>query len=140
MCLYPRMMTATIEKNLYIQGSENIKMFIQQALFTDFRPIFIVMVVILTIFLLLSILPQGNKGVSFGTVLLVSGIHLVLGGMLFYTESELIQTLDLTADELTLYLFIAIAGLSILNPIVYYFRNRRRKSSSSYNLGGYTRR
>lgn len=122
------------------QGSENMQVLIQQAIFTDFRPVFIVMVVILAIFLLLSILPQGNKGVSFGTVLLVSGIHLVLGGMLFYTESELIQTLDLTADDLTLYLFIAVMGLSILNPIVYYFRNRRRKSSSGYNLGGYTRR
>lgn len=117
-----------------------MQVLIQQAIFTDFRPVFIVMVVILAIFLLLSILPQGNKGVSFGTVLLVSGIHLVLGGMLFYTESELIQTLDLTADDLTLYLFIGVMGLSILNPIVYYFRNRRRKSSSGYNLGGYTRR
>lgn len=117
-----------------------MQVFIQQVLFTDFRPIFIVMVAILAIFLLLSVLPQGNKGITFGTILLVSVIHLILGGMLFYTESELIQTLDLTADDVTLYFFIAIVVLSILNPIVYYFRNRRGKSSSSYNLGGYTRR
>lgn len=122
------------------QGSENMQVFIQQALFTDFRPIFIAMVAILALFLLLSVIPQGDRGVTFGTVILVSGIHLILGGMLFYTESELIQTLDLTADDLTLYFFIAIVVLSILNPIVYYLRNRRGKSSSGYNLGGYTRR
>lgn len=127
-------------KESIIQGSENMQILIQQSLFTDFRPIFIVMVAILAIFLLLSMIPQGDKGVSFGTVLLVSGIHIILGGMLFYTESELIQTLNLTADDLTLYLFIAIMVLSILNPILYYFRNRRGKSSSNYNLGGYTRR
>ena len=102
-------------KESIIQGSENMQILIQQSLFTDFRPIFIVMVAILAIFLLLSMIPQGDKGVSFGTVLLVSGIHIILGGMLFYTESELIQTLNLTADDLTLYLFIAIMVLSILN-------------------------
>ncbi len=109
---------------------------IQQAVFADFRPVFIVMVAILAIFLILSFIPQGNRGVSFGTVLLVSGIHLLLGGMLFYTESELIQTLGLVADEWTVYLFVAIVVLSILNPMVYTLRNRQRKSSSRYSFRG----
>lgn len=113
-----------------------MELLIQQAMFTEFRPVFIVMVAILAIFFILSIIPQGDRGVSLGTVSLVSGIHLLLGGMLFYTESELIQTLELTADEMTLYLFIAIVVFAILNPIVYYFRNRRQKSSR-YNYRGY---
>lgn len=106
-----------------------MQLLIQQAVLTDFRPIFIAMIGILVIFLVLSLIPQRGNAISFAMVLVVSLIHLLLGGMLFYTESELIQTLDLTADNITLYLFIAIVVLAIANPMIYRFRNRQSQSS-----------
>jgi len=99
---------------------------IQQTVLTDFRPIFITMLVILGIFLIISLIRQRGDGIfSFGTVLTVSITQLILAGMLFYTESMIVETLEITADDITLYFFIAIVVLAIINPIIYRLRNRR---------------
>lgn len=106
-----------------------MQLLIQQAVFTEFRTVFIAMIVILAIFLILSLIPQGDSPITYAMVLVVSIVQFILGSLLFYTESELIQQLELTADSLTLYLFIAIVILSVANPVIYYFRNRKRPSS-----------
>lgn len=111
-----------------------MELLILQDVLTDFRPVFTAMIVILAIFLLISFLRQGDK-VSFGTVLTVSITHLLLGGMLFYTESTLVETIDYTADDITLYLFIAIVVLAIANPIIYRVRNN--SSQQRYRYRGY---
>lgn len=108
-----------------------MQLLILQSVLTNFRPVFIVMVGILAIFLVLSFLRQGDK-VSFATVLTVSMTHLILAGVLFYTESTLVETINYTADDITLYLFIAIVVLAILNPIVYRLRNNRSKQRYRY--------
>jgi len=103
-----------------------MQLLIQQTVLTDFRPIFIAILVILGIFLIISLIRQRGDGIfSFGTVLTVSITQLILAGMLFYTESTLVETLEITADDITLYLFIAIVVLAIINPIIYRLRNRR---------------
>jgi len=102
-----------------------VQLLIQQTVLTNFRPVFIVMLAILLIFLLLSIIPRGrNSNINFLTVLTVSIVEVVLAAVLFYTESNLIDELGLTADRITLYLFIAILILAIVNPIVFRFRNQ----------------
>jgi len=84
------------------------------------------MLVILGIFLIISLIRQRGDGIfSFGTVLTVSITQLILAGMLFYTESMIVETLEITADDITLYFFIAIVVLAIINPIIYRLRNRR---------------
>lgn len=108
-----------------------MQLLILQNILTNFRPVFTVMIVILAIFLVLSLLRQGDK-VSFGTVLTVSITHLLLGGMLFYTESTLVETIEYTADDITLYLFIAIVVLAILNPVVYRMRNNSSQQRYRY--------
>jgi len=103
-----------------------MQLLIQQTVLTDFRPIFIAILVILGIFLIISLIRQRGDGVfSFTTVLTVSITQLILAGMLFYTESTLVETLEIAADDITLYLFIAIVVLAIINPIIYRLRNRR---------------
>jgi len=103
-----------------------MQLLIQQTVLTDFRPIFIAILAILGIFLIISLIRQRGDGMfSFATVLTVSITQLILAGMLFYTESTLVETLDIAADDITLYLFIAIVALAIINPIVYRLRNRR---------------
>ena len=106
-----------------------MQLLIQQAVFTEFRTVFITMIVILAVFLILSLIPQGDSPITYAMVLVVSIVQLILAGILFYTESELIQQLELTADSMTLYLFIAIVILSVANPVIYYFRNRKSQSS-----------
>ncbi|SHE56545.1 hypothetical protein SAMN02745249_00694 [Atopostipes suicloacalis DSM 15692] len=101
-----------------------MQLLIQQAVLTNFRPIFIVMLAILAIFLILSIIPRGrNSNINFVTVLTVSIIEVVIAAVLFYTESNLVELFEQTPDNLTLYLFIGIIGLGIANPIIFRLRN-----------------
>ena len=102
-----------------------MQLLIQQTILTNFRPVFIVMLVVLLVFLVLSIFPRGrNSNISFATVLIVSIVEALIAAVLFYTESTLIEMLELTADSLTLYLFLAIIALAIANPIVFRYQNR----------------
>lgn len=112
-----------------------MQLLILQSVLTNFRPVFGAMVGILTLFLILSFIRQGDNGVSFMTVLTVSITHLILAGVLFYTESTLIETIDFSADDITMYLFVATVILAIANPIIYRFRNRR--SQQRYRYRGY---
>jgi FtsH-binding integral membrane protein len=111
-----------------------MQLLVLQNVLTNFRPVFIVMLVILALFFLISFFRQGDK-VSFATVLTVSITHLILAGVLFYTESTLVETIEFAADDITLYLFVAIIVLAILNPIVYRLRNNR--SQQRYRYRGY---
>ena len=106
------------------RGRDAMQLLIQQAVLTDFRLVFIVMLAILAIFLVLSIIPSGrNSNINFATVLTVSIIEVVIAAVLFYTESHLIELFEQTADNLTLYLFIGIIALGIANPLIFRLRN-----------------
>lgn len=103
---------------------------VQQAVFTDFRPVFILMLAILLVFFVLSLIGGGqNSGVPFSTVLSVSITHLLIAAILFYTESQLVESLEATPDNITLYMFIGILILTIVNPLIYKLRNKNRSSS-----------
>jgi uncharacterized membrane protein YcaP (DUF421 family) len=102
-----------------------VELLVQQATFTGFRPAFIVLLVISLIFLGLSIIPTGrNSQLNFLTIVIVSVINVIVTAVLFFTESEMVQTLALAADDVTLYLFIAILVVSIANPFLFRLRNR----------------
>lgn len=102
-----------------------MQLLIQQTILTNFRPVFIVMLAVLLVFLGLSILPRGrNSNINFATVLIVSIVEALIAAVLFYTESKLVEALNLTADSITLYLFLAIIVLAIANPFVFRYRNR----------------
>lgn len=102
----------------------------QQAVFTNFRPVFTVMFVILFVFFLLSLFKDGErKGINFSLILIVSIINIIIGTMIFFTESNIVETLSLEPDNLTLYLFMGVILLGVVNPLVYKLRN---KPSSRY--------
>lgn len=106
---------------------------VQQAVLTDFRPIFILIFAILLVFLMLALFSGGqNSGISFSTVLTVSITHFLINAILFYMESNLVEKLDATPDNVTLYLFIGILILSIVNPLIYKLRNKNKSSRYRY--------
>lgn len=101
-----------------------MQLLIQQAVLTEFRPVFVWMLIIAFIFLVLSLVPRGrNSKINFMTVMTVSIIEIIVAGMLLFTENNLVETLEMTADSITLYLFIGILVLSIINPILFRKRN-----------------
>lgn len=105
----------------------------QQTVLTDFRPVFILMLGILIIFFILSLIGSGqNRGISFGMILTVSIIQFLVAGVLFYIESNLVENLNLTADNITLYMFVAILVLSIVNPLIYKLRAKNTSSRYRY--------
>ena len=56
----------------------------QQAVFTNFRPVFTVMFVILFVFFLLSLFKDGErKGINFSLILIVSIINIIIGTLIF---------------------------------------------------------
>lgn len=127
-------MTDTIYK--IEKGAEYVKPIIQQAVLTDFRPVFILMLVILLVFFVFSIIGGGsNKRVTFGMTLSISITHLLIAGILFYIESNLVEQLDYAADNITMYLFVSLLVLAIVNPLVYKLRNKN--SSSRYRYRRY---
>lgn len=106
---------------------------LQQAVLTDFRSAFILMIAILLVFLVLSLMGGGqNRGMSFGTILTVSITHFLIAAILFYTESNLVEKLEATPDRITLYLFIGILLLTIANPLIYKLRNKSTSSRYRY--------
>jgi len=95
--------------------------------FTQLRPVFIVIVAILLVFLVLSLIERSqSSGVSLFAIGSVSVTSLLIGTALLIMENQIVNDMGLTGDSLTLYLYIAILVLSIANPIVYRQRNKRK--------------
>lgn len=105
-----------------------MQIIIQQAVLTEFRPVFLMMLFIGLIFLVLSFIPRGRRSnINLTTVLTVSIIQAILAGILLYTESGLARSFEIIADSMTLYLFVGILVLSIINPILFRSRNSGKK-------------
>lgn len=105
-----------------------MQLLIQQAVLTDFRPVFILMLAISLLFFVLSVIPRGrNSKLNFLAVLIVSLVEIAVSGMLLVTESNLVEALDMTPDKITLYLFVAVLVFSIINPILFRRKNRGRQ-------------
>lgn len=102
-----------------------MKIAIQQTVFLEFRPVFLMMLLISVFFLILSVIPRSrNSNLNFITVFTVSLTQIILGGTVLYVESSVADKFDLLADRWTLYMFLGIFTLSIVNPIIFRSRNR----------------
>lgn len=100
-----------------------------QTVLTDFRPVFALLFLIAVVFLFLSIVPRGrNSKINFITILIVSIIEVLTGGVLLYVESGLVEALGVTPDSITLYLCIGVILISIANPFIFRKRNGRNRS------------
>ncbi|HAJ70427.1 MAG: hypothetical protein ACTHVM_05495 [Alkalibacterium gilvum] len=103
--------------------------------FTQFRLVFGLILIILGLFLILSILPKGRDAVvTFFSVLVVSITHASVAIALIITENMFLEKLSLEGDSLTFYMFLGILILAILNPIIYKLRNKSKRRGSSYSF------
>lgn len=101
--------------------------------FTEFRLVFMIILVILGLFFIFSLVPKGrNAMVTFFSVLTVSITHVIIATSLLVVENFFLDSFDLDGDSLTFYLYLGIVVLAVLNPIIYKIRNKGRKT------GGYT--
>lgn len=104
-------------------------------IFTQFRLVFGLILVFLTLFLVLSILPKGRDAiVTFFSVLAVSVTHALIAIALIITENMFLEDLSLEGDSITFYMFLAILALAVINPIVYKLRNKSNRRGSSYSF------
>lgn len=99
-------------------------------IFTQFRLVFGLILAVLLVFTLLSLLPKGQRtGVTFFSVLSISISHLIIGTGLIIVENTFLEDFTLDGDSLTFFMYLAIVGLAILNPVIYKLRNKKRKRS-----------
>lgn len=101
--------------------------------FTEFRLVFILMLVILGIFFILALIPKGrNTMVTFFSVITVSLTHVMIATSLLVVENYFLEAFNLEGDSLTFYMYLGLVALAILNPIIYKMRNKTSKR------GGYS--
>lgn len=99
--------------------------------FSEFRPLFIVLLIFLGLFFIISLVPKSaNTKITFATVLTVSLTHLIIAGTLLVTENWFLSEFQLDGDSVTFLLFVAVIVLAIANPIIYKLRNKNNKRSS----------
>lgn len=99
--------------------------------FSEFRPIFIVLLAFLTLFFFISLIPkERDTKISFFTVLIVSITHATIAGTLLVTENWFLEEFSLDGDQVTFLLFLGVILLAVLNPIIYKLRNRNSRKSS----------
>jgi hypothetical protein len=101
--------------------------------FSEFRPIFIMLLIFLGVFLVLSLIPRSsNTKITFFTVLTVSITHALIAGALLVTENWFLGEFQLDGDPMTFGLFVGVIVLAIANPIIYKVRNKNRRSMYSF--------
>lgn len=103
--------------------------------FSEFRPIFIILLIFLGVFFFISLVPKrGNTQVTFFTVLTVSITHIFIAGALLITENWFLGEFQLDGDPITFGLFVGVLLLGLINPVVYKLRNRKSRRRSSYSF------
>lgn len=97
--------------------------------FTLMRPIFITFLVIAVILLIAIVLFKTPKWITAFTISVVSIISIVVCAQLLFLEGIVVDELNLSGDPASLYMFFAITLLSILNLLIYFFRQEKRRES-----------
>lgn len=89
--------------------------------FTLMRPIFSTFLVISILLLLLVLIPRTKKTYINGfTVISISTISILISAQLLFYEGIIVDEIGLGGDTVSTIIFLAIVGLGILNPILYY--------------------
>ncbi|MER2261493.1 MAG: hypothetical protein ABS934_05710 [Psychrobacillus sp.] len=93
------------------------------------RPIFITFLVIAVILLIAIVLFKTPKWITAFTISVVSIISIVVCAQVLFLEGIVVDELNLSGDPVSLYMFFAITLLSILNLLIYFFRQEKRRES-----------
>lgn len=89
--------------------------------FTLLRPVFVVILIISLILFFLMIIPRfKNKIVNGFGVASLSTVSIIVSAQLIFYVGVIADEINLGGDAVSIYLFLAIAILSIVNPIIYF--------------------
>lgn len=102
-------------------------------MFTQMRPVFMVIAAILVVFTILALIERSqSSGVSLFAIGSVSVTGLLTATALLVVENQILEEMGWTGDPVTLYFYLAIVVLSIANPLIYRFRNNQKKRYTFY--------
>ncbi|WP_277630509.1 hypothetical protein [Atopococcus tabaci] len=102
-------------------------------MFTQMRPVFMVIAAILVVFTILALIERSqSSGVSLFAIGSVSVTGLLTATALLVVENQILEKMGWTGDPVTLYFYLAIVVLAIANPLIYRFRNKRKKRYTFY--------
>lgn len=96
--------------------------------FTLLRPTFItILAVSLFIFFMIIIPKFNNKMINGFTVLSLSAISILVAAQLLFYEGFFVDEIGLGGDSVSFYLFLAIAGMGIINLTLYFSKKEGLK-------------
>ncbi|MGX6444386.1 hypothetical protein ACWM35_14350 [Neobacillus sp. K501] len=96
--------------------------------FTLLRPTFItILTVSLFIFFMIIIPKFNNKMINGFTVLSLSAISILVAAQLLFYEGFFVDEIGLGGDSVSFYLFLAIAGMGIINLTLYFSKKEGLK-------------
>lgn len=99
--------------------------------FTLFRPIFYILLGVLVLTLIVTLIPKGRDSkINMVSILSISITHLVIASALLVIENQVLDRFSLKGDSISFYTYLAILVLSILNPLMYYIRNKQKRRGS----------
>ncbi|MBM7649928.1 cytochrome bd-type quinol oxidase subunit 2 [Bacillus ectoiniformans] len=102
--------------------------------FTLLRPIFVSFLILLLVLLVIIILPRANSKVINGfTVTCISILSIFVSAQVLFYSGIIVDEMNLGGDAVSTALFLIIAAISILNPIIY-FRGYRKENKRSPQL------
>lgn len=93
--------------------------------FTLLRPVFITFfIVTLNIFIGMK-LPKSKRNIINGfSVSSISILSIVVSAQILFYNGIIVDEINLAEDSVSSVLFLAIVGLSLLNPLIYFVRHR----------------
>lgn len=100
--------------------------------FTLLRPIFVTLLIVSLILLVIIIFSRAkNKIINGFTVVSISILSILISAQILFYSGIIVDEINLGGDAVATYLFLTIAIISILNPIIYFGRHGKEKKESS---------
>lgn len=94
--------------------------------FTLLRPVFYSLLLFLIILFAIIMLSKAKgKFINGFSVCIVSVICILIASQMLFYDAIIVDELNLAGDEIATYSFIAILALGLLNPLLYYRKQKK---------------
>lgn len=97
--------------------------------FIYLRPVFITFLVVLLVLFIIILFQRSRGWVNLLTVTSIAAISTFVSAMILYIIGIIVDEHNLSGDPVSFFLFIAVAGLSIVNVLVFLVRNQQSSST-----------
>ncbi|MBS4178328.1 hypothetical protein [Lederbergia citrea] len=96
--------------------------------FTLLRPVFVTFMIISLLLFLVMLIPRfKNKFINGTAVISLSAISILVSSQLLFYSGIIVDEVGLGGDAVSTYIYLAIVGLSIINPYLF-FTQRKEKN------------